>query len=77
MVLDSGKGAHISMIKKRQREILFLLSKRDTTFSPENSGERIWGGERWNKKEADIGEISTNDQGTLHITIQTGTCLVV
>lgn len=46
MILDSGKGAHISMIKKRQREILFLLSKRDITFSPENSGERIWGRER-------------------------------
>jgi len=46
MVLDSMKAVHIFIIKKRQGEIFFLLSKRDTTLSPENSGGRIRGRER-------------------------------
>lgn len=32
MVLESMKTVHISVIKNRQREILFLLSKREITF---------------------------------------------
>lgn len=32
MVLDSMKAAHIAIIKKRQREILFLFSKEISPF---------------------------------------------
>ena len=65
MVLDSMKAVHIFIIKKRQGEIFFLLSKRDTTLSPENSGGILSSPipleGKMKGKEADIGKISVND----------------
>ena len=50
MVLDIMKAAHISIIKKRQRKVLFLFSKRDVTFLLKHAGGKIWEGKGETKR---------------------------